>query len=135
MNPEMKNANVDRVAEQEVKRLYAVTLHYYKIGEITEYFVVKETPKTYVVTDDPKMTAKWWQNTVKKSDMEVSDRHFCESYEEALVFKKDILTAHIAKNERRIVELTKENDRCRTEIKAAEDGLLTLRGGGDVKTS
>ena len=126
----MQNQTNTQQAVQEVKRLYAVTIRWYDVGKITEYFVVKETPKTYVVTDDPTPTAKWrYGNTVKKSDMEVSDKHFCESYEAALVFKKDMLTRRIENNERRIAELTKDNDRYRTEIKAAEDGLLTLQGG------
>lgn len=125
------NQNTQQAA-QEARRLYAVATRWYDIGKITEYFVVKETPKTYVVTDEPTSTSKWrHENVVKKSDMEIYDKHFCESYEAALVFKKDILAAKIESNERKIAELVKDNDRYRVAIIATNDGLLTLRGGGN----
>ena len=85
---------------QEIKKLYAVAMRYYGIGEITEYAVVKETPKTYAVEpleDFTNPLNRWHRaNIVKKSDMEIYDKHFCESYAAALAYKKEMLETLIA---------------------------------------
>lgn len=114
---------------QELKRLYAVKTRYSDIGKITEYVVIKETPKTYTaaLADDP--TGRWGKRTVKKADPQVYDDYFCVGYYEALIYKKKILETRIANNERSIVEMTKANEKHRATIAATEAEIQKLNGG------
>lgn len=116
-------------ATQETKKLYAVKTRYGDIGKITEYVVIKETPKTYTAApaDDP--SGRWCKRTVKKADPQVYDDYFCVGYHEALIYKKKILEGRIANNERRIVEMTAENEKHRSNIAATEAEIQKINGG------
>lgn len=127
----MENQNTPT---QELKRLYAVQKRWYDIGAISEYVVVKETEKTYVVAEardvgKPNFPSRFGTNTVKKSDMEIYDKHYCESYAAALAYKKQLLENRIASNERRIVDMTAENEKHRATIAATEAEIQKLNGG------
>lgn len=130
----MNNQTTTPQQAQEIKKLYAVAMRYYGIGEITEYAVVKETPKTYAVEPLEDFTNPFnrWRraNIVKKSDMEIYDKHFCESYAAALAYKKGMLENLIASNEKRIAEMTAKNEKYRATIEATAAELQQLNGGG-----
>lgn len=130
----MNNQTTTPQQAQEIKKLYAVAMRYYGIGEITEYAVVKETPKTYAVEpleDFTNPLNRWHRaNIVKKSDMEIYDKHFCESYAAALAYKKEMLETLIASNEKRIAEMTAKNEKYRATIEATAAELQQLNGGG-----
>lgn len=121
--------NQTTTTSQDVKHLYAVQIRYYDIGAITEYIVIKETPKTYVVTDRLYPTIIREENIVKKSDMKIYDKHFCESYAEALAYKKELLERLIADNERNITKAHEANERYRSMIEATTAELQALEGG------
>lgn len=119
--------NQTETPTQELKKLYAVQKRWYGIGAITEYVVVKETPKTYVVAHLADIgKPRYNTNIVKKSDMEIYDNHYCESYAAALAYKKQMLENYIASNERRIVELTNENKKHRAAIEATAAELQAI---------
>lgn len=127
----MENQNTPT---QELKRLYAVQKRWYTVGTISEYAVVKETEKTYVVTEasnigKPNFGSRFNTNTVKKSDMEIYDKHYCESYAAALAYKKQLLENYIASNERRIADMTAENEKNRAAIAETEAEIQKLNGG------
>lgn len=130
----MNNQTTTPQQAQEIKKLYAVAIRYYGIGEITEYAVVKETPKTYAVEpleDFTNPLNRWHRtNIVKKSDMEIYDKHFCESYAAALAYKKEMLENCIASNEKRIAEMTAKNEKYRATIEATSAELQQLNDGG-----
>ncbi len=69
-------------------------------------------------------------NIVKKSDMEIYDKHFCESYTAALAYKKEMLENCIAGNEKRIAEMTAKNEKYRATIEATSAELQQLNDGG-----
>lgn len=123
------NINQTTTNPQDVKHIYAVQKSYYDIGKITEYIVIKETPKTYVVTDTLDPTRWRNENIVKKSDMEIYNKHFCESYAAALAYKKELLERRIADNERDIAEAHKANERYRSMIETTAAELQALEGG------
>lgn len=130
----MNNQTTTPQQAQEIKKLYAVAMRYYGIGEITEYAVVKETPKTYAVEpleDFTNPLNRWHRaNIIKKSDMEIYDKYFCESYAAALAYKKEMLENLIASNEKRIAEMTAKNEKYRATIEATAAELQQLNGGG-----
>lgn len=130
----MNNQTTTPQQAQEIKKLYAVAMRYCGIGEITEYAVVKETPKTYAVEpleDFTNPLNRWHRaNIIKKSDMEIYDKHFCESYAAALAYKKEMLENLIASNEKRIAEMTAKNEKYRATIEATAAELQQLNGGG-----
>ena len=121
--------NQTTTVPQDVKHLYAVQMRYYDIGKITEYIVIKETPKTYVVTDGRSPVILRGEHIVKKSDMEIYGKYFCESYAAALAYKKELLEKRIADNEHNITEAHKANERYRSMIEATAAELQALEGG------
>ena len=113
------------------KSLFAVQTRWGNIGTIREYIVVKETPKTYVVTLPETINSSWCtRNTVNKSDMQIYDRHYCESYAEALVYKKQLLQKSIESYTRRITEMQSEIERYTVMIKETDDELAKQPKGG-----
>lgn len=118
----------------EFEKLFAVANQYmYNLGEITEYTVVKETPKTYIVekTSDITNPRGGWhnQNIVKKADMEVYDKHFCKSYAEALEYKMIMLETRIENNKKNIAEMTAKNAEYRAVINQTNIELQKLYEG------
>ncbi len=88
------------------KRLYGVNTSW-RLGTIVEHIVVKETEKTYSVKHDPSQRGA---TVVRKSTMEVYDLHFCESYDAAVAYVKQLYEKKIESNTARIVSLQKENE-------------------------
>ena len=123
------NVNQTTTTPQDVKHLYAVQMRYYDVGTITEYIVTKETPKTYVVTDRLTPVILRDEHVVKKSDMEIYDKHFCENYTAALAYKKELLEKRITDNERNIAQRQKEIEKYRADIEATAAELQTIEGG------
>lgn len=123
------NQTTTQPTAQELKKLYAVKTRYGDIGKITEYVIIKETPKTYIATRATDPTARWSQRTVKKADPQVYDDYFCVGYYEALLYKKQILEKRIAGNEREIAEKLAENEKHRAAIEATAAEIEKLNGG------
>lgn len=123
------NINQTTTTPQDVKHLYAVQMRYCDIGAIIEYIVIKETPKTYVVTDRLTPVILRDEHIVKKSDMEIYGEHFCESYAAALAYKLSLLKMRIAGNEYSIAQKQKENEKHRASIEATTAELQALEGG------
>ncbi len=88
------------------KRLYGVNTSW-RLGTIVEYIVVKETEKTYSVKHNPQERGA---TVVRKATMEVYDLHFCESYDAALAYVKQLYEKKIKNNTARIASLQKENE-------------------------
>ena len=105
------------------KRLYGVNTSW-RLGTIVEYIVEKETPKTYSVKHDPKQRAT---TVVRKSTMEVYDLHFCESYDAAIAYVKQLYEKRIEGNYARIASLQKDNEALAALLKD-----LPTTTGGDV---
>lgn len=112
----------------EFEKLYAVTIRHYDIGAITEYTVIKDTPKMYTVQ---KTDSHGWKTeyAVKKSSMEVYNYHFCKSYAEALEYKIAMLESRIESNERSIAEMTAKNASYRAIIDKTDAELRQLYKG------
>lgn len=104
------------------KRLYGVNKSW-RLGTIVEYIVVKETPKTYAVKHNPNERGA---TVVRKATMEVYDLHFCESYDAAIAYVKQLYEKRIESNNKRIAEMQKDNDALAALLK----DLPTV--GGDV---
>lgn len=114
----------------EFEKLFAVQMRWYGIGEITEYTVVKETAKTYIVArSDEVEKSRCATNIVKKSDMEIYDKHFCKSYAEALEYRIFMLEKRIEGNERNIAEMTAKNATYRAIIDKTNAELQKLYEG------
>lgn len=114
------------------KSLFAVQTRWGNIGTIREYIVIKETPKTYVVTLPETINSLRCNcNTVHKSDMQIYDRHYCESYVEALVYKKQLLQKSIESYTRRITEMQSEIERYTVMIKETDSKLAIQAKGGE----
>lgn len=113
------------------KSLFAVQTRWGNIGTIREYVVIKETPKTYVVTLSDNANSLWHtRNTVNKSDMQIGDRHYCESYVAALIYKKQLLQRNIESYQKRIAEMKSEIERYAVMIKETDDELAEKAKGG-----
>lgn len=97
-----KNNQTTASESTDRKKLYAVKTRYSDIGKITEYVVIKETPKTYIAAPADNPTGRWGQRTVKKADPQVYDDYFCVGYYEALLYKKKILEMRIVANQKDI---------------------------------
>lgn len=80
---------------------------FFEIGEIKEWNIVKETPKTYIVQPQ----GGGWERTVKKNEMSVGQATFATTYDEAVKAKRDKIVRRIesknAEIKRRELEISK----------------------------
>ena len=62
--------------------------------------------------------------------MQIYDGHYCESYAEALVYKKQLLQKSIESYTRRITEMQSEIERYTVMIKETDNELAKQPKGG-----
>lgn len=106
----------------QTRKLYGFdTWH---LGEITEYDVVKETEKTYVVarTGEPSFNGRRRTNTVRKSEMSFYDTRLANSRAEAVEMLKEFLRKRIAHNADKVNYINADSERCAALIKKFEEG-------------
>ena len=95
----------------ENKILYGVGKVYGETGEIVEFIVVKETPKTYIVKAKTGFYRDW-ERTVKKSDMSVGSVNpytLVQSYSDAVELAKAFLHKRIEINNDKVEQIKKAN--------------------------
>jgi len=89
---------------------------FFSIGEIGEWDIVKETPKTYVVK---KTGGSGFERIVRKNEMSVGQITYATSYEAAVKLKREKII-------KRIEAKTSENKRRELEIQKLEEQLKEL---------
>lgn len=110
--------------------LYGVSKVYSELGNIVEYTVVKETPKTYIVKENKNRDWATWERTVRKSDMTVGSVYPCKlvkTYPEAIELAKQFIRESIDENDKEIERLKTNN------VKFAEK-LKELEGDNEKRT-
>lgn len=105
------------------RKLYGIDFGW-RLGQITEYDVLKETPKTYVVSpsSDKSINSYRCTNVVCKSNMSLCDKKFAVSYPEAIELLKEGLRNRIDCNTNKIKRINIENERCEAILKEIEEG-------------
>ena len=93
------------------------------LEKITEYDVVKETEKTYVITNTKVLPdGRRFTNTVRKSEMSLYDKRLATSYVEAVEMLKEFLRRRIERNNRRVEDINADSDKCAALLKEIEEG-------------
>ena len=94
------------------------------LEKITEYDVVKETEKTYVVAKagKPSFNGRRHTNTVRKSEMSFYDTRLATSYAGAVEILKEYLRKRIASNNDKAKTLIADSDECAALLKKYEEG-------------
>lgn len=104
------------------RKLYGFDTSWH-LGEITEYDVVKETEKTYVITNTKVLPdGRRFTNTVRKSEMSLYDKRLATSYAEAVEMLKQFLYQRIARNRAKIEYINVDCERCAELLKEIEEG-------------
>ena len=103
--------------------LYGVVKGYSELGNIVEYIVVKEMPKTYIVKKKANSDWDCWERTVRKSDMTVSSYYPCKlvkTYPEAIELAKQFIRTRMDMNDKEIEKLKTDNVKFAEKLKELE---------------
>lgn len=88
---------------------------------IKKYLIIKETAKTYTVTE---VGGPAWRgvNLIKKSTMEAYSTQYALTYDEALERLKQTITAKIEANARQVVYLNSQSEKLAARLKELQAG-------------
>lgn len=100
-------------------KLYSVDT-FWRVGAITEYDVVKETEKTYVIREVGR--PDFCRDTLRKSVMRTKYERYCLSLDEVKEVKKKLFEEIIESNKRRIASTEKENAEMAERLEALVAG-------------
>ena len=94
------------------------------LEKITEYDVVKETAKTYVVarTGESSFNGRRHTNTVRKAEMSFYNTRLATSRAAAVEILKEYLRKRIARNNDKAKSLIADSDECAALLKKYEEG-------------
>jgi len=101
------------------EKLYLIDTKW-RLGEIEEAEVIKETEKTYTI----KRTS-WGAHLVRKSEMRVWDYVLCKSYDEAVEKTKELLNL-------RIMQYTGKIESLKADIEKYKAMLAEFEKGGEA---
>ncbi len=105
----------------QTRKLYGVETSY-KVGEIAEYEIEKETEKTYVLRTPKGTLYSGYKVVVRKSGMTAGSIKFAETYPDAYELAMQILRNRIDRNNRKVEDLNADSDKCVALLKKYEEG-------------
>ena len=104
----------------QTQKLYGVETSW-EVGRITEYEIVKETEKTYIVRAIGEKAPYRGNHTVRKSEMAVYNVKLVANYPDAVELAMQTLRGRIERNNKKIENINADSDKCAALLKEYEE--------------